>query len=107
METVETDADCNEAAIASLVDGRKTLIITEKHSFVPPFSVLLRHRDCVSIVESADYFGAVKSHIGDFRMFVLVGHELDNFQAEFLGQMCSRLGKTIVHLRHSKNRIKK
>ena len=100
MHIIETDADCNEIAMSSLIENKKTLIVTEKHSFVPSFSVLLKYRDHVFVAETSDYFGAIKSHIGEFKMFIIVGHELDNFQREFFNQICNRLDKTIIHLRY-------
>lgn len=91
--------DLNEAAIRSVPTDVCTLIITQKHDYAPPISVLVKLKDSVAVAETSKYCDAIREHIGKYKAFVIVGFSPNNFESEFFRQVCTRLDKTIMHVK--------
>ncbi|KAI5170007.1 hypothetical protein PAEPH01_1168 [Pancytospora epiphaga] len=89
--------EAGEIIPKAVENGVRTLIIGKEMRGVRLLpSFICKHKGTIFILETSEYLEGLTSAIDDYKTFIMIGFRLNNFEKEFLRQICDKLDKKVI-----------
>lgn len=95
---IAPDEEANQIALEIAINQSNTLIMTSYHEFIPPFSLLIRLKNKVFLVETDEYLRIFKKYFHRFETFIFVNYNFNNFEIEFYRQASSKFIEKNIYI---------